>query len=112
MYIATIQVLHSALAKGLHYKAYHVSERRLAPLGVNAIRNRQVWHQIARQEIARPRLPDLRLQILHDDRQMLILDTSHELLDAGRELQNKAIDVFSGDGLTRVETRAVFNPLP
>lgn len=87
-------------------------QRRLAPLRCNTIRNSKIRHQIARQELTWPRFPDLRLQILRHNLQILILNPRHELLDPRRKLSDQPINVLRRDRFTGIQPRTVFHPLP
>ena len=82
------------------------------PLGLNPIRTRQIRHQITRQELTRPLLPNLPLQILHSNLQVTLFDPGSQLLDPRRQLPDQLVDIRHGDGPPRVEPRAVFHPLP
>jgi hypothetical protein len=90
----------------------HCSQRSLQPNRVNAIRRRQIPHQIARQKFARPRLPHLPPQIFRRHLHMLLLHTRGQLLNARGQLLDERINIFYGDGLSRLEPRAVLDPLP
>jgi hypothetical protein len=89
------------------------SERRALKARLNTIVHSQIAHQIARQKLARPRLPDLPLQILHRNVHVLVLDPRDDLLQPRRDLLDHRIDALRGDGHARVrEARAVVHPLP
>src|SRR5882762_6504652 len=72
------------------------SQYTLLPLGRHAVSRSKVWHQVAREELARPLLSDLSLEIMLHDAQVFLLECwdclAHDRVDFGYEL----IDVRRG----------------
>jgi hypothetical protein len=82
------------------------------PLVLDTISHRQVWHQVARQKLARPLLLDLPHEILRSNLQMIVLDTRGDLFHAWRLLFDDAVDILRGNLLSSVKTRTILHPLP
>lgn len=87
-------------------------QRTLLPLRRHSVRRRQIWHQIACQELAWPLLPNLRLQVLLHDLEVLLFERRDRLAHIRLGLLNELVDVRCGDRLAGIKSRAVMYPLP
>jgi hypothetical protein len=87
-------------------------QRALVPLVLDAISHRQVWHQVTRQKFTWPLLPDLLHEILLGNFQVVFLDARGDLFDAWCLLRDDVVNILRGNLLPRVDTCAIFHPLP
>lgn len=88
-------------------------QRRLLELRLDTILDSKVRHQVTRQELAGPRLPQLRLQIIDRKLNVLLLHTSDNGLDGRSDLVDEVVDVLSGNKLPGiVNAKSILHPLP
>lgn len=70
-------------------------------------------HQIASQELTRPRPPDLALQVLLRNLHIALIDALHDILDGRHNLLNVVVDVLRSDHVAGiVYAQTVLHPLP
>lgn len=87
------------------------SQHAALPTRRATVCNSKVRHQIARQELARPLLSDLTLQIPCDNLEILLRDRG--VLECGDDVIDDVVNELGGDEFSRVgNAHAVLDPLP
>ncbi len=89
------------------------SKRRALEPRLDAVPDREVRHQVAREELTRPRAAHLPAEVLHRNAHVLLLQPRDDAPKPRRDLRDDGVDALSGDRRARVrDARAVVHPLP
>ena len=88
------------------------SQGTVLPLQLDSICHGQEGHQVTGQEITRPLLPYLTLQVVYCDLEMFLVDPWRDRFDSRGQFVDDVVHECHCDRCAVVHPRSILDPLP